>query len=241
LAKHGERDQHLSQMSTPWTQIIRARELSSAESEEARRALIAFYGSVIHRYLLAATRDQALADDLYQDFALQLVRGDFRRADPTIGRFRDYLRVTLARQVNRARQRARALPLQGSSEPATTDAEAFQSIWLEELMQRAWQALDELQRTSGKPLYIVLRFRADHPELSSSEIAARLSGPMGKPLTAQWVRKWTHLGRRAFADCMIRDVARSIAYPTRENLERELSDLGLLEHCREALDRFVFD
>ena len=41
------------------------------------------------------TRDEQLAEELFQEFALRMLRGDFRRAEPLRGRFRDYLKTVI--------------------------------------------------------------------------------------------------------------------------------------------------
>ena len=68
-------------------------------------------------------------------------------------------------------------------------------------------------------------------------MAEQLSGPLGKPLTAAGVRKTLERARDRFADfCSTRSPRGSIR-PSRDRLEEELVDLGLLEHCRPALER----
>jgi hypothetical protein len=47
------------------------------------------YHRAVHRYLLGALRDEDAAEELFQEFALRFVRGDFRWADRGRGRFRD--------------------------------------------------------------------------------------------------------------------------------------------------------
>jgi RNA polymerase sigma-70 factor (ECF subfamily) len=44
------------------------------------------------RYLLKVTADRDLTDDLTQEFALRVLRGDFRAADPSRRRFRDFFK-----------------------------------------------------------------------------------------------------------------------------------------------------
>ena len=46
-----------------------------------------------------------------------------------------------------------------------------------------------------------------------------------------------HRAREQFSDLMLDDVVQSLDNPTREQLEQELIDLGLLEYCRPALER----
>src|SRR5262249_47568732 len=102
-------------------------------------------------------------------------------------------------------------------------------------MHRAWSALNDEASRSGQPLYTVLRFRTDHCDLNSQQMAEQLSQRLGRPLSAEWVRKWLHRARQVFAELLVDDGARSLPDPSPEALEEELRELGLLDHCRTAL------
>src|SRR5881397_2852808 len=139
-------DGRLSQMSTAWTVLFQARDGPDEAVKAARRALLQRYGGAVYRYLRAAVGDPDGADDLYQEFALRVVRGDYRRASPDRGRFRDFLKTSLYHLVvdhHRARQR-RPAPLAGdgpaAAEPSPPEAE-FAAAWRAQLLNRAWEAL----------------------------------------------------------------------------------------------------
>ncbi len=72
-----KREEHLSHIATLWTVVARAHQGADDEAALARARLIEQYGPAIHRYLLGAVRNNDLADELFQEFALRLVRGDF--------------------------------------------------------------------------------------------------------------------------------------------------------------------
>src|SRR5262249_5919646 len=152
-----------NQLSTRWSVIDRAHAGSHPAMASARRELLARYGGAVARYLYGAARDAAAAEELFQEFALRFLRGDFRRADPCRGRFRDFLKTALGRLVARhvARHRAAPLPLEidvadRGAEPADAFEGAFLHSWREELLARAWQALQHLEHESGRPFYRVL-------------------------------------------------------------------------------------
>src|SRR5689334_15571752 len=86
-------DQRLSRISTLWSAMAQAHQGPADEAAAAQRLLLERYAGAAYRYLLAAAGDAA--DDLFQEFALRFLRGDFRRADPRRGRFRDYLKAAL--------------------------------------------------------------------------------------------------------------------------------------------------
>ena len=211
----------------------------------ARRRLLERYGGAARRYLLGALREPEAADELFQEFALCLLRGDFRRADPGRGRFRNFLKAALFRLVvhYRRRQQRRPLPLRDAAGVAVTDPDPardeqdFLRSWRDELLARAWDVLARAAEQTGRPFYVVLRFRADNPDVRSPEMAERLAAPLGRPLTAAGVRQLLHRARERFADALLDEVLHSLDSPTREQLERELIDIGLLDYCRPAIGR----
>jgi RNA polymerase sigma factor (sigma-70 family) len=246
---------HLSQIATLWTVVCQAHAVPIDDAganavSSARRELFERYSGAIRRYLTGALRDADAAEELFQEFALQFVRGDFHRADPERGRFRDYVKTSLSRMVVHYFRRLRNKPValqtevaqraMDSDEVAATlhkaDAE-FNQSWKDELLARAWSALERTQQATGQPFYSILRFRAEHDDLSSVEMAERLTRELGKPLTAAGVRQTLHRARDKCADLLLDEVAQSLDSPTAEKIEQELIDLELLEYCKPALKR----
>jgi hypothetical protein len=239
-------NQHLSQISTSWTVLHQAHHGPAETVGEAQRRLLQRYGAAIYRYLLGALRDHHAADELFQELALRFVRGDFHRADPQRGRFRDLLKTALFHLIvddqRRRKREPDPLPAQGPEPvaPASSTAEAdvqFLTIWRAELLARAWDALADLERRTGHPHHTVLRFRVDNPDMRSPEMAENLSAQLGRGLSSDWVRKRLHLAREKYTDFLLEEVAQSLSDPSLEALEQELIDLGLLERCRSAMER----
>jgi RNA polymerase sigma factor (sigma-70 family) len=238
--------QHFSHISTLWTLVYQAHQGSPETVSAAQRRLLELYSGAIHRYLLAALRDPDAADDLFQEFALRFLRGDFKRADPQRGRFRSFMKTALFHLIvdhqRRRRERSPA-PLPDDREPACTAPELddserrFVESWREELMDRSWQALAEVERRTGQPHYMVLRFRSEQPLLSSAELAEQLGARLGREFTVHGVRQALHRARDKMADLLLHEVIQSLDNPTHQELEDELTDLGLLSYCRTALDR----
>ncbi|MBI3469667.1 MAG: sigma-70 family RNA polymerase sigma factor [Planctomycetes bacterium] len=243
-------NQRLSSISTMWTLVRQANKGAVPEDAEtaAMSALIERYHGAIYRYFLSAVKDPDAADDLFQEFALRFCRGAFRRADPNRGRFRDFLRTAAINLIKdyRKGRRLREQPLdsqflEAADQPEETlasDREFLQS-WRDELLARAWQTLAKAEHEGGQPFYSVLRFRSEHPEMNSSEMAERLSTELrlSTPLTDTAVRRILQRAREKFADLILADVAASLESQSVEDLEQELIDLGLLSYCRSALDR----
>ncbi len=241
--------QRLSQISTAWTLLARARGGSDDPEARAWAALIERYHDAAYRYLVAIARDPDVAAELFQEFALRFLRGDFGRADHSRGRFRDYLKTCLRHLVADYRRRGARRPEQplGSAElpaPAedATDAEdeEFLATWRKALVDRAWQAL-EAGQGGGAPYYATLRAHTDRPELTSAQLAEHLTVALrlSAPFTDAGVRKLLQRAREVFTDLLVEEVAASVPTRDRDRLERELIDLGFHTHCRRALERWT--
>lgn len=238
-------DERLSQIPTLWSVVRRAHGDGVSQVRSAQETMIERYGGAARRYLLGALRDEDAASDVYQDFVLRFLRGDFQSADPEKGRFRSFLKTILYRMIvdhQRARKRSptpqlpdeRITPLAAEPPPREED-EAFARSWREALLVRSWQALEREEQQTGKPLHAVLRYRVDHPELRSPELAAGLSQQLGREITAGNVRVMLHRARERFAELLLEEVEQSLDEPSRDDLESELVELELIDYCRAAL------
>jgi RNA polymerase sigma-70 factor (ECF subfamily) len=237
-------NRRLTSISTMWTVVMQAHQGGADEAAAARQRLLERYLVPVYRYLLGALRDADAADELFQEFALRFVRGDFKRADPERGRFRDFVRTALMNLVISHQQRKRRpqpLPLaEGIAEPAAQPAEEdeeFVQRWREELLRGAWAALQAFERQSGKPFFAVLQLRAQHPELSSAEMAQRLGAQLGRDFSSDALRQTLHRAREKFAELLIAEVAESLETQDEDRIEQELLDLGLFSYCRGAWTR----
>jgi RNA polymerase sigma-70 factor (ECF subfamily) len=211
----------------------------------AQERLLERYGPAVRRYLLAAVHDPHTAEDLFGEFALRLVRGDFRQARPEAGRFRRLLKVALYRMVIDHQRRQARQPLPLTAEPAADPPEpfaesdrVFQAVWRVQVFDAAWAALRAQEERTGRPLYTLLRYRTDHPDVRAQDMAVRLADRLGPDVTAEWVRRRLFDARQHFTDALVAEVARSLHLPTSETLADELTELGLLDYCREALARW---
>lgn len=241
-----EYNERLSRISTIWTLVKDAHCDTKERVGTAQRTLMQRYSGAIYRYLLGATRDTHAADELFQEFSLRFVRGDFRRANPEKGRFRDFVKTSLFHLIVDYQKKKRREPREFSSSsdgpvvhpPETLESDQkFLQSWREELLDRAWSALAQSQRDSGQPYYHVLRFRAEHPDHSSTMMADQLSAQFQRSLTPEAVRQILHRARSKFADFLLDDVSQSLEGHGMDELEQELIDLGLLAYCRTALDK----
>ena len=240
-----EPEPRLSQMTTHWTAVVEAHNGTPGQVNSAISQLMCRYGGAVHRYFLKAVKDPAEAEDLDQDFAIRFLRGDFRRCDPKRGRFRDYVKRAVQNMISdhfrrKKTLRSKNLPM---VEPAVLDPalsrfeEDFVASWRNDLLERSWAALAELEKNTGHPYHSVLRFRVDNPELSSEQAAEKVSRIIGQSLTAGAMRQAVMHSRRKFVEFLIADVLESMDRPTQDELEEELGELKLLEYCRPYMKR----
>jgi RNA polymerase sigma factor (sigma-70 family) len=235
----------LSLIPTLWSLVYRAHHGPGEAANLARQQLLERYGGAVYRYLRKVLREPDAADEVFQEFALQLLHGDLRGADPQRGRFRNYVKGTLFHLIADYRQQQRKWP-----EPLPDDGAAlvahleevesdrqFVESWCDELLARAWAALAEVEARTGQPFHAVLRFRADHPEMRSPQLATQLATRLGRPFTAAGVRQVLHRAREKFADLLLDEVTHSPENPTAEQCVQELVELGLLDYCQPALER----
>src|ERR1041385_5149599 len=144
-------NERLSLITTQWSLVCRANHGMAAEAAAARQQLIERYGGAIQRYLRKVLHNFDAADEVFQEFALQLCHGALRGANPERGRFRNYVKGTLFHLVADYRQQERnwpkSLPADGAALPAPDVQEVVESdrlfieSWCDELLARTWAAL----------------------------------------------------------------------------------------------------
>jgi RNA polymerase sigma-70 factor (ECF subfamily) len=242
-----DRPDRLSQIETAWTLVVRAHGTEESAAAEAQQALLERYLGAVYRYLLGATRDEDAAQELFQEFAIRFLRGGFRRADPERGQFRNLLKTALINLVNdHYKQEARRRRNQSTAElpdvasPQSGDAEQqFLDSWREELIAKAWDALADVEQTRGQPFYTLLKMHAEHPELRSADLAEKYSAEAGlqPPMTDVAARKTLQRAREKLSDLILDEVAHSLGGASLDEVEAELIDIGLIQHCRAAINR----
>jgi RNA polymerase sigma-70 factor (ECF subfamily) len=229
-----------------WTMLYQAHRGTADEAAAARQVLMQRYCGAVYRYLLSAVRDPYVAEDLTQEFALRFIQGRFRMADPSQGRFRNYVKTALFHLVDDWRKRLGRGPkpmrlesdevVPAPDETAAAE-QAFRDSWRQELLSRTWKALEGVQQQSGQPYHDVLRFRVDHPDMRSPGMAEQLTARLGRPFTAAGVRQLLHRARERFADLLLEEARVSLEGAGQGDLVEELAELNLLQYCQSALQR----
>jgi RNA polymerase sigma-70 factor (ECF subfamily) len=238
-------EHRLSLIPTLWSLVYRAHDGPADGVNPARRQLLERYGGAIQRYLRKVIRDPDGADEVFQEFAVQVLHGDLRGANPQRGRFRNFVKGTLFHMIADYRKDKHKwpgpLPDHGNALSARTEEMEFDKhfveSWCDELLAHAWAALDELAAKTDQPFYAVLRFRADHPEMRAPELAEQLGARLNMPFTAVGIRQILHRAREKFAALLLDEVIQSLENPTLDQLTEELIELGLFEYCQPALER----
>jgi RNA polymerase sigma-70 factor (ECF subfamily) len=243
--EHVEPEPRLSQMTTQWTAVLEAHSGTPDQINPAVSKLMCRYSGAVHRYFLKAVKDPSEAEELDQEFAIRFLRGDFRGCDPKRGRFRDYVKRAVQNMISDHFRRKKTSRMRNAPmvDPARDDPELsrfdreFIVSWRNDLLERSWQALADLERTSGQPYHTVLRFRVDHPELPSVKAAEQLSREIGRQLTGGAVRQAVQRSRQKFVGFLVAEVLQSMDRPSQDELEEELGDLNLLHYCRPYMSR----
>ena len=234
----------LSRISTRWSLVVEAHSGNEEEAAARRKELFERYAAASYRYLLGAVHDADAAEELCHDFAVRFLSGDFHRADPARGRFRDYIRKVLINLANDHHRYRRDLPqslpesVPLAAPQPTMDADAsFDDCLREELLDQAWQGLNRVNPT----YHDVLSMRVYEPDLSSREITEEVNLRTGKQLTAATIRKTLERARAKFAELLLEEVARLCEPDDLEDLRLELDQLDLLKYCQASLDRWRSD
>jgi RNA polymerase sigma factor (sigma-70 family) len=231
--------QPLHKIDTDWADVFGARP-GEGESHAARCRLAMRYIGAVRRYIARVLRNQDAANELAQEFVVRVLQGDFHRADPSHGRFRDFVRAAARNLVHDHRRRCKARPptlADKAPEPVAPlvetdalDAEFIQS-WRRELLERALISLADYQQRTGRPYHEIISLRARDPQLSSAQMAALCSARLGEPVSDVWVRQTLRRARACLSDLLLKEVSATLEGPSYEELEQELIILDLLDYC----------
>jgi RNA polymerase sigma factor (sigma-70 family) len=161
---------------THWSVVLAAGTGASPEARAALERLCRAYWYPLYAYVRRRGRSAHDAQDLTQDFFLQLLdHGYLARADPRKGRFRAFLLVALNHFLTNDWHRARALKRGGGRTPLSWDdigaeeryaAEPFSSASPEHLFEQRW-ALAVVERA-------VQRLQREYADAGKVDVFARL-------------------------------------------------------------------
>lgn len=197
------------------------------------------YATAVRAYLVRLLSDPNDADEVAQEFFLQVTRHGFARASADRGRFRNYLIVAIknaARKHMRREDRMQALPDEvPDSMPDSFDAAAL-AEWRRCIIDRAMRQLFHHERqTPGNLFHTVLKVRGEMPDADSKDQAARASVLAGRPVSPVAYRKQVSRALRAFAWLVVCEVADTVEPRTAALVEEELRESGLFALIEEFL------
>ena len=96
---------HLSQITTRWSMWRTAHDGPAEAVQGAQAQLLERYGGAIRRYLQSVVRDAEAVEELFQEFALRLLRGALGGANSERGRLRDFVKGVLFHLIADYQQR----------------------------------------------------------------------------------------------------------------------------------------
>lgn len=221
-----------------------------ATLQDAQRFVMR-YGRAIESYILAVVRDPDEAKDVFQDLvATMLGRGGATTwpglAAPAAarGRFRDYLKVVARNAAlsyfrKKNRRPAADVAPDDHADPSSTDAAADRAMtaeWQRCLLDKVWRELEVHERRStGNMFHTALRVYTEFPKEDSPAQAARVGEKLGRAVTPEAFRKQVSRGKRLMAELILCEVAATVGSGTAEDVEAELTELGLMRYVRDYL------
>ncbi len=225
---------------TRWSLVRNAHAPGAAHSaEDARRLLVMRYIPAIRRYVGAIVKDAEEADDLAQDFAMRLMKGDFAGADPNRGRFRDLLKMAIRNMVknhwdkaNRRRPVDADLSLLDDDRASEQEAE-WNAVWRRSVLDQTWSRMLADDGGQPSPGYRVLKLRVQYPDATSDELAEKLGQQLKSPVKADACRQMLRRARLRFAAHLLDEIKAGLDDETESRVQEELADLGLLEWFRD--------
>jgi DNA-directed RNA polymerase specialized sigma24 family protein len=214
---------------TSWTQVLAARNAPSSESRPALEALCRAYWYPIYVFVRGQGFDPEAASDLTQAYFALLIEKDYLDDfDPSLGRFRVFLKASVKHFLSKEREKGRAWKRGGHTQIISLDAEEVEGRYRlepvdrltpEEIYERRW-ALTLLERVMGE-----LRrefegegraqdferlkgfLTGEEPRLPYREVAAALG------TTEAAVKTSVHRLRQRFGHLLRQQIAETVASP----------------------------
>jgi DNA-directed RNA polymerase specialized sigma24 family protein len=120
----------------------------------------------------------------------------------------------------------------GGGSPDDPAAMTFEEGLRQELLQRAWSALEQ----ANSAYHAVLMAHVHAPGATAAELAVMWAARTGCECNASRVRVMLHRARRKLAGLLVGEVQGTLPEANGTELRDELEALGLSEICRHALE-----
>jgi RNA polymerase sigma factor (sigma-70 family) len=229
--RSAEQPARIDEIATQWSLLRLAHQSSIRVAGPARNVLVLRYSRAIRGYVGAMVKDVEDADELAQEVVVRLLQGNFARANPERGRFRDMLKVAVRNVVltywTQKRRRAKVdvdvTQLPGVGEERQIEEE-WTAAWQRSVLDMTWAAMEDYACAHPQSMsWMLLRLRADHPEDDLTQLAARFAQQTGKSLRPAALRQQLRRARLRFAQLLVEEVAKSLDDPNPERVEEELN------------------
>lgn len=223
---------------TQWSLVLAARKSAATGAEEALASLCTAYWYPLYAFVRRQGYAAEEARDLTQGYFVRLLEKKvLRDVDPSAGRFRSFLLVSLKHFLANERDRERALKRGGGQAPIPLDDDAedrysiepvehenaeklFERRWALTVLDRVKESLREEMVGAGKgELYEQLRdfIASGKAERPYREIAVDLG------LNESAVKMAALRMRRRFGALLRKEIAQTVA--TREQIDGEIRHL----------------
>jgi len=223
-------------VTTHWSVVLAAGHASSPGAQEALERLCRTYWYPLYAFVRRQGHQAHEAEDLTQEFFARLLAKEyFGRADPALGRFRNFLLACLKNFLSEQRRQAGRLKRGGGqtiiswdsqtaeeryqSEPADplTPENVYDRRWALTLLEQALARLGEEQAAAGKQaVFAQLKeyLWGEGGGVGYAEVAGHLS------MTEGALKVTVHRLRRRFRELLREEVAQTVA--TGQDIDEEL-------------------
>ncbi len=223
-------------ISTRWS-LLRLAHGTHPDTTKARQMLVLRYSSAVRRYVGAIVRQGDDADELAQEVVLRLMRGDFAGADPTKGRFRDFLKIAVRNMIHNHWAKSNRRQTETlAAEPLSTDTErdqAWLGVWQKSVLDHALESCRAEESTSGA--YTLLKLRIEFPEATSDVLAEKLSAKLKVAIKPDACRQMLRRARFKLAEALVDEIKNGLDDESPARVLDELAALGLLEQVKDFL------
>jgi RNA polymerase sigma-70 factor (ECF subfamily) len=214
---------------TSWTQVLAARDAPSSESRQALEGLCKTYWYPLYAFVRRQGHGPEESRDLTQGYFAQLLeKGYLEDFDPSLGRFRVFLKASVKNFLSKERDKAHALKRGGQTRIVSLDADEVEGRYRyepvdrltpEEIFERRW-ALTLLERALEK-------LRHEFVESGKTEEFEKLKGHLtgddvkvpyrevaeSLGTTEAALRTSVHRLRQRFGKLLRQEIAETVAAP----------------------------
>lgn len=212
---------------TSWTQLLAARDSGSPESRQALEGLCQAYWYPVYALIRRQGPGPEDSRDLTQAYFAELLAKDFLDDyDPSLGRFRVFLKASVKHFLSKERQKAEAWKRGGRVVTVSLDAEelagrerslpgagqtpeeAYERSWASTVLEHALARLRHEFESEGRAEEFALLkdfLTGDEPKVPYREVAAALT------TTEAGVKKSVQRLRQRFGSLLRQEIAQTVA------------------------------